>query len=268
LYSPGAVAALQRAAGNSAVTRVLRLQRFYDRFTRRDVDLRDLPTRDLEAYLGRPADYELTGTELRELLDEHSRRFGPLGERAAPTGPVYEQTEANRKALARLTGVSRPWFQGPVRRHFVGQVTLEDVKGHSTLTTVTAGDVDGDVQRINAGDFTRCWEERGALRIVVGGKTYGCTLHRENRDLILYPVDGPFCTRLTHEQLEAMVRIRDLLTGAWQPATSGATDPAFTAGLLRQWYRPDDLARAIAALERVGWNSGALAEVRRLLGLG
>jgi hypothetical protein len=226
------------------VLRQVLVQRFHDRFTELEVDVRDLKDGDLKAYLSDPYQHNLTPDELQELLGEYQRRTS--GKTTEKPERGFGEKKDNRRKLAKLTGVKQPWFQAPVRRHLIASVTLEDVKGHSVYTTVTAGDVEGDVRRINDGDFTECWSTDNAIRIKLDDKVYGCTLHREDDKLMLYPVRGPFCTSLTHSQLEALVRIRDL---------PSAENPAQTAALIKRWYSKDILTKAIGALEWVGWNA-------------
>ena len=141
--------------------------------------------------------------------------------------------------LAELLGKKTVWFTAPGRRHSLTEVKLDDVKGHTTITTVT-GDTVGQMSaycdRINRGEFTTCFRDRGQIRVEIDRRSFGCHANRDNDKVNLFPVDGPTCTNLSHGQLTCMIHLRD--------------DRAISS-YVQRWHS-GDLPQATEALRKVG----------------
>jgi hypothetical protein len=247
------ISALQRTYGNRATQ--MFIQRFWDRFTQRDIHPSRLSEQSLNAYLGDPSGANspqirfhpaLSEAEVQELLGEWQQRQN-AARRSQQTEPGQMQNNArwaNQDKLNRLFNRKSVLLSAPVRRHRIREVTADDVKGHNQFTTVSGDDLDAYTKAINRGEFSDCWLDRGAARISVGDRIFGCTVHREGGDLILYPVDGPTCTSLSLKQLEAMVHIRSGLA---------------VTEYVRKWYATEiDMAVMALARAQIFVTSGRL----------
>jgi len=116
-----------------------------------------------------------------------------------------------KQALADLLELDFVYLTAPIRRHSITEVVASDIKGHTTVTTVTKDtvkDMAAYCKRINKGDFARCYGDR-PVRIEIDGRVFGCHLNRETKDVNLYPISGPTCTTLGRQELNCLVYLRD-----------------------------------------------------------
>ncbi|HJT56011.1 MAG TPA: hypothetical protein VJ761_05925, partial [Ktedonobacteraceae bacterium] len=156
--------------------------------------------------------------EIKDLKKERrslkeSREAEKDKESKAATGRLNKRDDLRyylRKANILESGETFYFFEEPVRRHWIRRVTGDDLRAtRRDITTVSGDNMQKYTQDINDGKFKSVNGDNREVRIETSdGREFGSS-HKTGSYPRLYPISGPTCTNLSHEELEALVDIRN-----------------------------------------------------------
>lgn len=156
--------------------------------------------------------------EIKDLKKERrslkeSRQAQKDKESKAATGRLSKRDDLRyylRKANILESGETFYFFEEPVRRHWIRRVTGDDLRAtRREITTVSGDNMQKYTQAINDGKFKSVNGDNREVHIETSdGREFGSS-HKTGSYPRLYPISGPTCTNLSHEELEALVDIRN-----------------------------------------------------------